>query len=415
MRIYQRHLVAIFSVLLLAMIGLETGMAQSPLHLFGYFSTRFEKTFETYGPNGVLDEATPSDFAYPFFNIMGQYRINDQFRVFLNINGAKASTLDVRNFWGEYSASRYLNVRIGKIYRKFGLYNEILDAVPTYYGIEPPELFDTDHLMISRTTMAMVYGSVDLGPGMFSYSGSTDNGEGDPLNGPGRHAFPFCYDLQYSFEGGNYTLGTSGYSSFGSATPNVSISGGSPKSGVINWMKSDKFTIFGVYAEAKVSNLTLQGEYWTSSHEGVRDTAKVKTVVQSAGINSTQRARFLINPAATGAVKGINVNTSAVYVIQTWYLRAGYSFETGIGELAPYLQWDWYQNPETIASKTYGGDDEAGVADDGTFNKSTVGIIYRPTSEVAVKFDQSYHFYKFNGENVLYPEIRLDFSFTFGI
>ena len=168
MRIYQRHLVAIFSVLLLAMIGLETGMAQSPLHLFGYFSTRFEKTFETYGPNGVLDEATPSDFAYPFFNIMGQYRINDQFRVFLNINGAKASTLDVRNFWGEYSASRYLNVSIGKIYRKFGLYNEILDAVPTYYGIEPPELFDTDHLMISRTTMAMVYGSVDLGPGMFS-------------------------------------------------------------------------------------------------------------------------------------------------------------------------------------------------------------------------------------------------------
>ena len=114
-------------------------------------------------------------------------------------------------------------------------------------------------------------------------------------------------------------------------------------------------------------------------------------------------------------MKGINVNTSAVYVIQTWYLRAGYSFETGIGELAPYLQWDWYQNPETIASKTYGGDDEAGVADDGTFNKSTVGIIYRPTSEVAVKFDQSYHFYKFNGENVLYPEIRLDFSFTFGI
>ncbi|HCV42196.1 MAG TPA: hypothetical protein DGH68_01840 [Bacteroidetes bacterium] len=415
MRIYQRHLVAVFCVSLLAMIGAETAMAQTPLHMYGYFSTRFEKTYETYGPNGVIDEASPSDFAYPYFNLMGQYSINDQFRAFLNINGAKASTLDLRNFWGEYSASRNLNLRIGKIYRKFGLYNEILDAVPTYYGIEAPELFDADHLMISRTTMAMVYGAADLGPGVFSYSGSTDNGEGDPLNAPSKNSFPFCYDFAYSFDGGNYTVGTSGYSTFGDATPNVAINGGSPKSGVLNWMAKDKFTVFGVYGEAKVNNLTLQGEYWTSAHKAVRDTAKVKTVVTSAGISSIQRERFLINPAAPGAVKGTNVRTNASYVIQTWYLRAGYSFETGIGEIAPYLQWDWYKNPETIANKTYGGDDEAGVADDGIFNKSTVGVIYRPTSEVAVKFDQSFHFYKFNGENVRYPEIRLDFSFTFGI
>jgi hypothetical protein len=35
-----------------------------------------------------------------------------------------------------------LNLRPGKIYRQFGLCDEILDAVPAYYGIEPPELFD---------------------------------------------------------------------------------------------------------------------------------------------------------------------------------------------------------------------------------------------------------------------------------
>jgi hypothetical protein len=180
-------------------------------------------------------------------------------------------------------------------------------------------------------------------------------------------------------------------------------------------MVKDKFSVFGGYVEAKVENFTFQGEYWTSSHNAVRDTAKVKTVVQSAGISDEQRARFLKNPAVTGTGGGTNVNTSASYKIQTWYLRGGYSFETGVGEVAPYVQWDWYKNPETIANKTYGGDDEAGAADEGTFNKSTVGVVYRPSPEVAVKFDQSYHFYKVNGENVRYPEIRLDFSFTFGL
>jgi len=52
----------------------------------------------------------------------------------------------------------------------------------------------------------------------------------------------------------------------------------------------------------------------------------------------------------------------------------------------------WYSNPETIAKKKYGGDNEAGAADDGVFYKSTVGLVYRPAPEVAIKFDQSFHF-----------------------
>lgn len=411
----HRFLVTALWAILLTIFGVQSAMAQNTLHMYGYFSTRFEKTYATTGPNGVIDEASPSDFAYPFFSLMGQYRINDQFRAFLSISGTKGSTLDIRNFWGEYSASKYLNFRLGKIYRKFGLYNEILDAVPTYYGIEPPELFDTDHLLISRTTAAMIYGSVNIGKGALQYTVSTDNGEGDPLVGPAKGTLPFCYDLQYTFGEGNYTVGTSGYTSGGETQPNVAISGGSPKSGVLNWMLKDEFTINGGYVEAKVGSLTLQAEYWTSSHDATRDTTKVKTVVTSAGISSFQRARFLKNPAVSGTGGGVNVKTNISFKIQTWYLRAGYSFETGIGEVAPYVQWDWYSNPETIANKTYGGDDEAGAADDGVFNKSTVGIILRPTSEVAVKFDQSYHFYKMDGENVRYPEIRLDVSFTFGL
>ena len=40
--------------------------------------------------------------------------------------------------------SDHFKLRTGKIYRPFGQFNELLDAVPTYLGMEPPELFDKD-------------------------------------------------------------------------------------------------------------------------------------------------------------------------------------------------------------------------------------------------------------------------------
>ena len=80
----------------------------------------------------------------------------------------------------------------------------------------------------------------------------------------------------------------------------------------------------------------------------------------------------------------------------------------------PYFQWDWSRNPETIASKTFGGDNEAGVSDAGQFHKSTIGVVYRPIPEVAVKLDTSHHIFRFNGETTSYPELRVDFSFVFG-
>ena len=109
-----------------------------------------------------------------------------------------------------------------------------------------------------------------------------------------------------------------------------------------------------------------------------------------------------------------NVNVIADYEVETWYFRSGYSLETSRGEVVPYFQWDYYSNPETIADKTYGGDNEAGLADDGRFSKATVGVAYRPVPQVAVKCDVSSHYFKFNGENVSYPEIRFDVSFVFG-
>ena len=91
------------------------------------------------------------------------------------------------------------------------------------------------------------------------------------------------------------------------------------------------------------------------------------------------------------------------------------SKETARGEFGPYLQWDAYRNPELVASKKFGGDDEAGAADDGAFTKATAGIVYRPIPQVAFKFDASQHRYTLLGRAVSYPELRLDLSYAFGL
>ena len=80
----------------------------------------------------------------------------------------------------------------------------------------------------------------------------------------------------------------------------------------------------------------------------------------------------------------------------------------------PYFQWDNYDNPETIENKSFGGDAEAGLTDDGQFQKSTVGIIYRPIPVLALKFDTSTHFQDFNGKSESFSEIRFDVSYIFG-
>jgi hypothetical protein len=340
--------------------------------------------------------------------MMMQHHLNSRFRVFINLNGAEAATITVKNFWGELSFNRQINVRLGKMYRKFGLYNEMLDAVPTYYGIEPPELFDGDHLIVSRTTTFMLHGGTDAGAGILSYSLSTDNGEGGPKEG----LVPIGWDINYKFGRGDYTLGVSGYTSGGATTSDVGVGEGSSETGVLPWMAEDKFNVFGGYAEVRVSSAVLQTAYWQARHTATRDVDAVINMVNGANPNSAQLARFLYDP--NGAIDAANVNPKGNYSVRTWYVRGGYSFETSVGEVAPYLQWDWYENPETIKNKTFGGDNEAGFADDGQFNKATIGVVVRPTPEVAVKLDASTHIQKFNGKTEQYPEVRFDVSYLFG-
>lgn len=397
------------------LVGLTTAVpvTAEPLHLYGYFSVRWEKVFDEpsrdKASGTTLKDSAPGEWSYPFAHVMLQHRLNDDFRVYANLNGGDFENVDIRNMWGEYKVSPALYLRVGKIYRKFGLYNEILDAVPSYFGIEPPELFDGDHLMISRTTTAMAHGSFDAGSdGILSYALTTDNGEGGPTEG----SFPIGADLNYNFGFGKHTLGVSAYTSGGETSPDRGVGEGSPDSGVLPWMAADELNVFGGYFETSLSSFTFQGAFWTASHSATRDAESVVTVVDNADLHQAQIDRFLIDPA--GAVDAANVRTRVDYDVQTWYLRAGWSKTTGHGEFLPYVQWDWYSNPETIASKTFGGDNEAGVADDGEFSKATLGLAYRPVPEVAVKLDGSSHIFEFNGKTESYPEVRFDVSYVFG-
>jgi uncharacterized protein YhjY with autotransporter beta-barrel domain len=106
------------------------------------------------------------------------------------------------------------------------------------------------------------------------------------------------------------------------------------------------------------------------------------------------------------------VNTKAKYTIDTAYFRGGY--EIAVGQLAsvtPYVQVDYYSNPETINNKDLGGDNEAGLTDNGKFEKYTLGAVLRPVTQVAVKLDASGHRQKFNGKSEFYPEVRLSISY----
>ena len=108
-----------------------------------------------------------------------------------------------------------------------------------------------------------------------------------------------------------------------------------------------------------------------------------------------------------------DVVTTADYDVETAYFRIGYPLRTDLGTFTPYFHWDWMDNPETIRSKTYGGDNESGAADDGEFTKYSVGLVFNPSEGIPIKLDSSVNEQEFNGRKETYPEIRLDFSLTF--
>lgn len=377
--------------------------------VYGYIEGRLEKNEKTPSRSGgtastpgtVARETSPHEFDTPNITLMVKSNYNDTFSSFLNLASPGGEGVDTRNAWIEQKlAGDQLKFRLGKTYRPFGLYNELLDAVPTYMGIEPPELFDNDHLIVTRTTNLMIHGEQGFGTDILRYAVTTGNDERES------DQIPLGGDLRYTKYGENYdwTFGSSFYLSNGKAKPFDLDS--KDDGGVQKWMESDKYDVLGFYSEFNTSKWKLQGAYYASNHDGVRSGDFLQANFgDDSSLNQRQLDRLCNGDCSSAG------NSDAKYNVETWYLRAGYNIQTTVGQFVPYVQWDYYSNPETIANKDLGGDNEAGLSDDGKFNKQTLGLVYRPIPNAAIKLDTSNHNQKIDGKTTNYTEARFSYSY----
>ena len=225
-------MIKIFTAFAFLLAGYPAQGAEMKTKVFGYVEGFVEKVSPSPTRTGgsATAEGTVSrtqnahEFNTPAIHAMVKSSIGKH-SAFLNLAAPDGGNMLARNAWVEAALiPDYLNIRIGKLYRRFGLYNERLDAVPTYIGIEPPELFDSDHLLLTRTTNLMIHGTI----AGFSWSLMTGNDErfSDQI--------PLGGDLRYTLSAGswNILLGTSFYAS-GKAAPSVSVGSGSPNGGVV--------------------------------------------------------------------------------------------------------------------------------------------------------------------------------------
>lgn len=392
----------------------EDDQDSSPLILYGYVRTNVEKVFAIPGIDSNGNTVTgddPIEWSNPNFHLFGSSKINQYMSVEFNLFGEE-SDFEVRTAWGNFRYNDMLQLKVGKQYRRFGLFNEKLDHIPVFMGIEPPELLDQDHLLLPRTTRFALHGETPFAGGALTYMLDTDN----PESGASHGSHPIGYDVRYKQS--NIMFGFSGYESsfsYGETQSTVGLGDGSPRGGVLPWMSGDKYSVMGAYLETALSGFIIQTAFWKASHDATRDPASVLTLVNEAGINQAQRDRFLgANSLKNDAdLVASDVVTNADYDVKTAYFRIGYPLDHKWGTFTPYFHWDWMDNPETIQSKSYGGDNESGFADDGEFTKYSVGLVFNPLDGVAVKFDSSVHEQEFNGRKERYPEVRLDFSLTY--
>jgi hypothetical protein len=396
---------------------LQLDVVDRNFYLYGYINSNLQKTWNYPGRN---DDGTLSRVSDPLewtpirnFHIYGKGNLSQKISYLFNLAGSQ-NMLEIRNAWGNFAIKEAFQVRVGKMYRKFGLYNERLDQIPTFIGIEPPEMLDSDHLFLMRTTMAMVHGQFENSKRVISYALMSDNGEAGATKG----VLPMGWDIRYKSFVNSFIVGFSGYASSVNSTKTtstVALGEGPPQGGILPWMDGDRFVVAGVFLEKQIGKLLIQSEYYHAAHDALRNPEAVLNLVQNAGINDAQRERFLISDSddPNNELTTDDVRTVAKYNVHTWYIRLGYNIQSNVGQFVPYVFLDWMKHPEAIQNKDFGGDEEAGLSDDGIFWKPSAGLVYRPIPNVAIKLDGSYHMQKMNGQNVAYPELRLDFSFAF--
>jgi len=342
--------------------------------------------------------------------VMMQGTIGNRYRWFLNIAALGAgdpiegTAIELRNAWVEASLyGQLLAVRAGRMYRRFGLYNEILDATPTFIGILEPEILDADHLMITRTTNLMLLGAHVKDVHKIEYSLATGQDERES------NQVPLGADINYSYKH-ILKAGVSYYDSMGKAVPGVAVGDGSPKGGVADWMAEDRYRVVNVYAQLMQDPWVVQAEYCLARHHARRDPAATAMLAdEAANLTPAQYKRFFTDPFDATPPQLTEVIVNATYTAQTAYLRLGYELRDG--RYTPYLQGDFYQNPEVIPIRSYGGDVEAGYDDHGRFLKATLGFLYRPLPAIALKVEYGSHLQKWGGTSSLDPELRASFSY----
>lgn len=384
------------------------------LLLYGFIRANVERVYQVpmvKGDGSTGRQNDPLEWSFPGMHLYGEARPFRQLDILFNLQGDDDG-VTVREAYGNYKFRDEFQLRAGPMYRRFGLYNEKLDQFPTFMGIEPPELFDQDHLLLDRTTLVAVHGEKDFGDFSLLYRLETGNGEA----GPEKDVYPLGWDLR--IKGKSFIVGTSGFASSiakGNTASTVSVGDGSPRGGVLPWMSDDEYVVFGGFVEYTWNRLLLQAAYWQAHHNASRNPDSTLTVVRDAGINSRQRRRFLGSNAgkADGALTTADVDTKVNYNVRSFYVRVGYTFPTSVGSFTPYGFVDWMDHPEVIANKDFGGDNESGFADNGQFWKPSLGVVYKPHDALAIKLDTSMHIQKFNGSTRSYPEVRLDVSYSF--
>jgi hypothetical protein len=385
--------------------------------LYGFIEERLEALGAE--PNGdTRADGTPSrskpfvDLAIPSFHIMAQGSLFSRYRYYFNLSAPDAEdpTFDtpifVRNVWLETSIfGDYLKVRAGKLYRRFGLYNEILDTIPSFLGIETPVSISGDRPMLTRTTNLMLHGKASAGESTISYAvtaGKDEVSVDDNVFSPG-------FDLNYDWSS-TLLIGTSYYHTAGTVVTDVELGSGGPPGGTAPWMARDRYQVYGGYARLALGSFLIQAEGWISPHHAVRDPERVLALAANArNFSNVNRVRMGISGSPPTADQVI---TDADYTYQTFDVRAAYTFEVGEeGEITPYANFEYIKNVESISDKKFGGDGEAGESPRGLAMHARVGAVIKPVPLVAFKAETTIAFYDYGTQFLWNPELFFSLSY----
>ncbi len=381
-------------------------------NIYGYIDTQFHELAFAGGfaDNSIAQREVreENDIYAVNLNVMFQGHLFQRYHWFLNFGATNAadiaegdSSIGIRNAWVEVPLWRdRLILRAGKTYRRFGLYNEILDAAPTFPGVEAPEFLVRGQLLLTRTTNIMLHGVWLNGENRLMYTLHTGSDERADTQ------VPIGGDLRYAI-GDSWLIGSSGYWTGGAARPTRTVGAGQPEGGVINWMTTDEYVVFGGYLQLRRNALLVQVEYWRAMHDAKRNPFAVEPL-GDLELNERQCERFF-NGVADPMPSDVNID--AEYEVQTAWARFAYDLAVGaMGTFTPYLHIEWYSHPEAIEGAALGGN-EAGLSDDGQFFRSALGFAYRPVPQVALKTEINPHFQIVDDAWTVIAPFQISFSY----